>query len=333
MIADLRQPPCDEEMQRRLHARRRFLQRGAAAVAASVLLAPQSVPAGLNPAPSHGVQTSGHIDAHVHVWTDDERYPIISHMTRASIQPATALPDDLLKVATPAGVDRIVLIQPGCYGFDNSYMLETIRKAPLVFRGVAVVDWHGPNPDLEMRKLKKRGVRGFRIYPDRLGGGPTFEGTGFEKMFRCAAREQMTLSLLIDPDALPILPQYCQSFPDTPIAIDHLARIGAEGLFFDNEIQALIALAKYPRVKIKVSAFYALGAKRPPHDDLAPFIRRVYDAFGPQRMMWGTDWPYQIQHESYEDSIALVRDRLSFLSAEDRDWILRKTAQASFFDN
>ena len=302
-------------------------------MATSTLLSSSAAEADPSPSPSHRDQPSGYIDAHVHVWTDDPRYPIASHASRGSINPPTALPDDLLKTAKPAGVDRIVLIQPGPYGFDNSYMLDTIRKFPTVFRGVATVDWHGRDPDLEMRKLKKHGVRGFRIYPDRLGGGPTFDGEGFQKMFRCAEREQLTLSLLIDPDALPILPQYLEPFPNAPIAIDHLARIGAEGLIFDNEIKALTALAKYPRVKIKVSAFYALGAKQPPHDDLAPLIRRVYDAFGPQRMMWGSDCPYQIQHETYEDSIALVRDRLTFLSKEDREWILRQTAKASFFND
>lgn len=50
-------------------------------------------------------------------------------------------------------------------------------------------------------------------------------------------------------------------------------------------------------------------------------------------MMWGSDCPYQIQHETYEDSIALIRDRLSFLSKEDREWILRQTAQTSFFND
>ena len=333
MSRNVLEPSDDNRKPSRAHSRRRFLQRGVAAVATTVLVASDALQAHPSPAPSRRDQSSGYIDAHVHVWTNDDRYPIVSRLTRSSMAPATALPEDLLKVAGPAGVDRIVLIQPGCYGFDNSYMLETIRRFPTVFRGVAVVDWHGKNPELEMRKLTKHGVRGFRIYPDRLGGGPTFEGEGFERMFRSAARLQTTLSLLIDPDALPILPQYCESFPDTPIAIDHLARIGAEGLIFGNDVRALTALAKYPRVKIKLSAFYALGAKRPPHDDLAPLIRQVYDAFGPQRMMWGTDCPYQIQHESYADSLALVHDRLNFLSADDRDWILRKTAQASYFDD
>jgi len=333
MTEDFPKPSRDEVNSQGANSRRRFLQRSVAAFATSALLAPIDTQADPNPAPPRKEQSSGYFDAHVHVWTNDERYPIVSRAARSSILPSTALPEDLLKVSRPAGVDRIVLIQPGCYGFDNSFMLDAIRRFPSVFRGIAVVDWHGRTPDLEMRKLKKHGVRGFRIYPDRLGGGPTFEGEGFEKMFRCAAREQMTLSLLIDPDALPVLPQYFEGFPDTPFAIDHLARIGAQGQIFEEEVRALIALAKFPRLKIKISAFYALGAKRPPHDDLASLIRRVYEAFGPQRMMWGTDCPYQIQHETYEDSLALIRDRLNFLSAEDRNWILRDTAQASFFND
>ena len=99
----------------------------------------------------------------------------------------------------------------------------------------------------------------------------------------------------------------------------------------EKEVANLCALAKYPEVRVKVSAFYALGQKRAPHLDLAPFIRRVYDAFGPKRLMWASDCPFQILNEPYEDSIALIRNRLNFLSAEDRDWILRGTAEAMFF--
>jgi predicted TIM-barrel fold metal-dependent hydrolase len=152
-------------------------------------------------------------------------------------------------------------------------------------------------------------------------------------MFRCAAQERMTLSLLVDPDALPVIAKQCERFPETPVAIDHFSRIGMDGQIHDSDVQALVALAKFPHVKIKVSAFYALGARRPPHEELSPLIHRVYDAFGPQRMMWGSDCPYQIRDETYEDSISLIRDRLNFLSHEDRDWILRKSAALSFFQN
>ena len=84
---------------------------------------------------------------------------------------------------------------------------------------------------------------------------------------------------------------------------------------------------------VKVSAFYALGLKQPPHDDLAPLIRQVYESFGPERLMWASDCPYQVggQH-TYKDSVDLVRERLDFLSRSDRDQILGRTAQKFFFD-
>ena len=90
-------------------------------------------------------------------------------------------------------------------------------------------------------------------------------------------------------------------------------------------------LAHFPEARVKVSAFYALGRKKPPHDDLEPLIRQVFDAFGPQRLMWASDCPFAVQDEKYRDSLALVRDRCPWLKPEDRQWLLRKTAAGFFF--
>jgi predicted TIM-barrel fold metal-dependent hydrolase len=65
--------------------------------------------------------------------------------------------------------------------------------------------------------------------------------------------------------------------------------------------------------------------------ELSNLIRRVYDSFGPKRLLWGSDCPFQILNEPYEESIAVIRDRLSFFSAADREWILRRTAEELFF--
>jgi predicted TIM-barrel fold metal-dependent hydrolase len=82
---------------------------------------------------------------------------------------------------------------------------------------------------------------------------------------------------------------------------------------------------------VKVSAFYALGKRNPPHLDLGPLIKRVYEAFGPDRLMWGSDCPFQTDKETYEDSISLIRDRLDFITPEGKKWILRRTAEKFFF--
>jgi predicted TIM-barrel fold metal-dependent hydrolase len=61
-------------------------------------------------------------------------------------------------------------------------------------------------------------------------------------------------------------------------------------------------------------------------------VRRVLDAFGPERLMWASDSPFQVVGgHTYRDSIDLIRRRLDFLTAGDRDWILRKTARRLFF--
>jgi predicted TIM-barrel fold metal-dependent hydrolase len=137
---------------------------------------------------------------------------------------------------------------------------------------------------------------------------------------------------LIDAVDLPGVAKMCERNPDTVVVIDHLARIGASGTIRDEDVQQLCSLAKYKNTYVKVSAFYALGKKKPPYLDLIPLIRQVYDAFGPQRLMWASDCPYQVaEGHNYHDSIALVRDRIDFLKEDEKQWLLRKTAEKVYF--
>jgi predicted TIM-barrel fold metal-dependent hydrolase len=152
------------------------------------------------------------------------------------------------------------------------------------------------------------------------------------RMWKCGAEEGLAMCHLIDPDSLPAVDRMCRNHPETPVVIDHMCRIGADGTVREADVKALCDLAQHKQVRVKVSAFYALGKKEPPYDDLAPMIRRLLDAYGPQRLMWASDCPFQVDPgHTYEDSIALVRDRLDFLSDDDRQWLLRKTAESVFF--
>ena len=137
---------------------------------------------------------------------------------------------------------------------------------------------------------------------------------------------------LIDPTQLSRVAEMCQRHPDTPVVIDHFARVGVDGTIREADLTALCDLAKHKRVSVKLSAYYALGKKEPPYDDLVPMTRRVLDAFGVQRCMWASDAPYQVQPpHTYAASIGLIRDRLSGLSAGDKQWLLTKTAEKVFF--
>ena len=275
----------------------------------------------------------GAIDAHVHVWTPDtERYPLAAGFRREEMNPASFTPEELFEHARPCGVARIVLIQMSFYGFDNSYMLDTMRRFSGTFSGVAVIDDSAADPPAEMRRLAKQGVRGFRIYPRNLPVDRWLAGDGMQAMWKCGAEENLAMCHLVNPNALSAIDRNCEKFADTPVVIDHFARIGVDGMIRASDLDALCRLARHRKTYVKISAFYALGAKKSPYLDLVPMIRRLLDAFGPERLMWATDCPYQVQEgHTYADSIALVRDRLDGLSDGDRQWLLRKTAERVFF--
>ncbi len=276
----------------------------------------------------------GWIDAHVHVWTDDvQRYPLASGFTKKDMQPATFTPEELFAHCEPCGVRRINLIQMSYYGCDNRYMLDAMQRYPGRFAGTAIVDVTAKNVGGEMRRLKPRGVRAFRIYPDlaKRQSADWLQPEGYNEMFKVGAECNLAMSCLIGPDDLPELDRMCTQYPDTPVIIDHLCRIGIDGRIDQNHVDALCRMSRHKRMMVKVGAFYALGGKKPPYDDLIPLIRQVVGAFGPGRCMWETDCPFQVVHGTYEASLALIRDRCDFLSRSDREQILRKTAEAFFF--
>lgn len=276
-----------------------------------------------------------YIDAHSHIWTPDlDHYPLAEGFTVADMRPPSFTAEELLTTCRPSGVDRVNLIQMSYYEFDNSYMIDTIRRYPREFVGTAIVDPLAAHPDRAMAELKPKGVRAFRIQPQysRLPPARWLEPEGYRAMFAEAARSRLVLSCLIGPDGLPEVDRMCRAYPDAPVIIDHIARIGVDGVIRDEDVVALCDLAQHPNLYLKVGAFYALSPGGAPYGDLSPLIRRVVQAFGSRRCMWESDCPFQVVRDTYEDSIALIRDRLDFLNDDDREWMLRGTAQRLLFD-
>ncbi len=269
------------------------------------------------------------IDAHVHVWTPDtKKYPLSAKYKVSDMQPPSFTPEELFAHCKPVGIKRIVLIQMSFYQFDNSYMLDMMAAHPGVFSGVGIVDHHASDVADKVRLLRKAGVRGVRVYSDSIVKG----GTELENLWKIAAEENIAICNLINPADIGAIDKLCQKFPSTKVVLDHFARIGVSGTIESEPLAALCRLARFPTVHVKTSAFYALGKKAAPYDDLGPMIRQVRDAFGAERLMWASDCPYQVQgNHAYEPSLTLVRDRLDFLTAAEKQSILRETAEKLFF--
>ena len=276
------------------------------------------------------------IDAHSHIWPPTaDKFPLATGQTVQNLKPASFTDDGLMAIARPEGVGRVVLIQHSLYHlFDNSYLVDAVRRHPQRFRIVGMIDDQAAQPGTAMKKLLPLGVTGFRITPFIRKDQPEqwLDVPGMHDMWQTGAETKQAMCCLINPEQLPGVDAMCERYPDTPVVIDHFARIGVDGQMRDEQIKLLTRLARHQQTSVKISAYYALGQKKPPHLELIPMIRRLYDTFGPQRLMWASDAPYQVQGDNnYKASISLVRDHLDFASAEDRQWLLRKTAERVFF--
>jgi len=276
----------------------------------------------------------GLIDAHSHIWTRDvKKFPLAPGQTVDDLAPPSFTAEELLKIANPVGVDRVVLIAHHTYySWDNGYLIDAARRMPKTFRVVGMIDDTADRPDQQMRALLKQHVTGFRITPRLRGAKEWLSGPGMESMWKTGADTGQPMCCLIDVSDLDGVDAMCKKHPDTPVVIDHFARIGVDGEIRKADVKKLCSLAKHKHTSVKLSAYYALGKKKPPYLDLLPMIQQVVDAYGPERCMWASDCPYQLDDgQNYPESIDLIRKHADFLTKSDRQHILQSTAERVFF--
>ena len=289
---------------------------------------------GASPMMSQAATTAGKnwIDAHAHVWhPDTERYPISPNFQHSDMQPPSFTDSELLAHCMPSGVNRVVLIQMSFYEYDHRYMTEVMQQHPGVFSGVSLINWKQNRLRAEVKRHAKMGMRGFRMHS--RGDAKTWPNDKeVHMLWRAATRHDMAICPLINPEDLSAIHALCKKFPETKVVIDHFARIGVSGVIEPDRLNELCQLAQFPNTHVKTSAFYALGRKTPPYQDLIPMIQKVVDAFGTDRLMWASDCPYQVQPpHDYESSVELITKHATFLTESEKESIMRKTAERLFF--
>ncbi len=285
----------------------------------------------------------GYIDCHSHLWSPERaRYPLRPGAKEEDVKPQGFTPGDFFSHARPEGVSRVVAVGHTVhFGFDARYLIDAARARPGEIAIQAYLDHADPNVTTRMAELKAQGVKAFRLRLLDPWQSPFPASHPILKAYEFAARERLVICPLINPDWLPQLGLLSERHPATVVAIDHIGRIGVDGFgkvppvpgtIRAEDVANLAKLAQYPMVHVKLSAFYALGKRTPPYDDMIPLVKELLKAYGPERLMWGSDCPYQVgPGHGYKASIALVRDRLDGVSEGDREWLLRKTAERVFF--
>jgi predicted TIM-barrel fold metal-dependent hydrolase len=274
-------------------------------------------------------------DAHVHIFAEDRRaFPILAIPEAPPPPPGSA--ERLIAEMDRAGVAKALLVQTPWYGEDNRYFVASMRRHPGRFAAIGYCGepFVPEASDRLERQYHEDGFRGLRLHlanPWRNAPDPRIvdgvHAGAADSLFRKARELGITVQFLNRIPTHPTILAVADRFPDLTIVVDHLAHpYVAEAPGFASSA-TFFELAKRPNVYVKISNHVMHSRMPSPWRDLHDYQRRVVDRFGPERLMWGSNWPMDTPRLGYQERLDAVRIHLPFLSAEDRAVILGGTAR------
>ena len=237
---------------------------------------------------SHAEPPEPAADCHVHVF-DPARFP---YDRAAAYRPArheTAPVEQLLAVLDGSGMSHALVVTPTSgYGTNNAAAAAAIAGHPTRLKGIAVLT--ADAGELEIRRLKSQGFVGVRF--DLTARGPDFlTGTG-RRLLSILRDQDMVLAIQTEAEALSRGMIDLLRREAGPVVFDHMARpdpsLGPGGPGF----RTFLELSQIERVAVKLSGPFRFSRQGYPYADADYYAARVIEAFGPQRCVWGSDWPF-----------------------------------------
>lgn len=256
------------------------------------------------------------VDAQVHIWganTPERPWPQGRSRPHRP-QPFTA--EDLLREMDAAGVARAVLVPPSWEGDRNDLALAAAAAHPDRF---AVMGRPPLQPEPLTNWRQQRGMLGLRMTSNTAEAQVLFTDP---TAWLWAEAERNELPVMVSPPGLlPQIDRIAEHHPGIRFVIDHLAlRRDAKDAAAFADLPQLLALAGRPNVAVKASALPAYAGEPYPYPGLHPYIRQVFDAFGPRRMFWGSDLTRLPC--TYRRAITLFAEELPWLTPADQEWVM-----------
>lgn len=279
------------------------------------------------------------IDTHMHVWANDpRRYPFPHPYIQAfKGPPHEATVEMLVKDMDEHGCTHSVLVQVIYHGWDNTYIADCAKRYPERLKAHGLID---PTDAKVADKLefwmKEHGLCGMRFSPiyyqdGEHGGDGWINADVTHRLWRKAAELGAVLNFFIAPKQLPKLEEMIRAHPKVRVVIDHLSQIDLGSENPEPDIRLLLGLARNPNVWVKVSELSSVSKSgQYPFTDAYPFVRRVHEAFGPEKLLFGTGYP-GIARAAYgrptlDKEIDMVRKEIPFFTKEEREQILGRNA-------
>ncbi len=269
------------------------------------------------------------VDTHAHIYSPDERrYPTIPKPLRPPGGKGSL--EDLRQEVESDGVSAACIIQTSSfYRFDNRYILDSAKAAPKWTAGVCTLDPDDPeSPALLARYVRDFGVKGLRSNPASDG---RLDHPGVRALWKAAADSGVVINVHIQPELAPQAEKMLADFPSTPVVLDHslYPKAGPE---LEDTLAAVRRLSRHRNLHAKLS-FIATGSRGGfPCADMHNACLQIIHWFGPERCVWGSDFPCELwtPRVTYSQALEIFRDVLP-LSESDRRKILGETARSLWF--
>jgi predicted TIM-barrel fold metal-dependent hydrolase len=279
-------------------------------------------------APSH------YVDIHPHIISnDDSRYPrrplfgVQSEWSRE--RPITI--DQYIAEMDAAGVQQAAIVQAStCYGYDNSYLTDSIGKYPGRLTAVGTVDLLQADAPERIRQWMTRGVTGLRLFTG--GSTKAFDPSSLDDprsfpAWELCSEAGLSICLQTDPTGLPQVACLARRFPKAKIILDHMGRPDLSDGAPYKKAASLFDLRPFENIHFKLTPRTVVKARAEPATP-ETFFPRLVEVFGSHRIAWGSNLPASAGPLSA--TLAAARDSLTCLSAEDQAWIFARTAHSLY---
>ena len=289
------------------------------------------------PDPRPPLPSGTRLDAHLHVWPspEDHAYPSGKEPPVALARDAT--PEALLERCAAANVHGALIVQPINLGFDHAYVADAVHRHPGRFVGCCLADptAGGGGADALARLLVPEGpFRAVRFNPGLWPEGERMTNPAGRDMFRLAGERGAPVGFMCFHGLhlhVEDIKDLCAEFSNTPVLIDHFGFVkGAD----DPNWAALLSLAEFPNVSVKASAHFRVvpegGERAWPYPSTATQLRQMVDAFGAERVVWGSDFPFVTEECGYERAAEIVANCGAALSPEETEAVMGGTLARMF---
>ncbi len=271
------------------------------------------------------------IDTHAHIYSPDEkRYPPIDEALRPPGGKGSL--EDLRQETRERGVSAACIIQTSTfYRFDNRYICDSSQGNPDWVAGVCTLDPDDPHsPGLLAQYAREYGIRGMRSIPARDG---RLDHPGVRALWQTALDLGLVINVLIDRDKAEQARLLLADLPDLPVVLDHCLnlKVGPE---LEATLADVLRLSRHRNLHAKLTFLPTGSAAGYPCSDMHDACLKIIDAFGPERCVWGSDFPCELwtPRVSYAEHLQIFTDALP-LQQNVREQILGQTAQRLWFPN